>query len=278
MTDCIKKTRLFIRKAADPFFVDCFNENDIDLIIQSVFRDDMHITVGRFLELMNNIISYLGSFYPSINTLTPGKTDELSLIKKIQHHSSHLLEYIDTLLNQYGYETWQHINLYSPWGKEVNTRLSLDGLYEACQMLNVALPITLQHIKKSSGKKTGNNSLQAIPCLISYLIPIYEEVTNKSVSDNFHQDRKHGSLRYTGQFLDFVRTVLLMIKSKYDQLYPKNKDDNPFVICLAESSTALGKHIQKTILGIKNKHHEVGQSLFDFYFTQLVSIQPRSEA
>lgn len=255
--DYKKKTRQFTRTACDPFFTQFFNESDIELIIQTVFDNQVYVTNELFVNLLNNIVSYLGSFYPDVNARTPGKTDELKLIKKLHQHSAGLLEHLDILLNQYGYETWQHMNPFTLRSKDIRTRVSLDELYKSCQLLSTSLPITLQCIKNGSGKKTGNNSLQAIPGLIYYLIPIYEEVANKSVDENFHQDRKDGSLRYKGQFFDFIRAVLSIINAKYKQLYPNHKGTNPFKICLLESSIALGQHIQKTIKSIKEKHLKI---------------------
>jgi len=277
MTDFKEKTRLFTRTGSDPFFVNFFNKTDIDLVIKTVFLNKTHITKEHLLDLLNNIVSNIGSFYPDINKLTPGKTDELALLKKIARHTTPLLEYIDILLNKYGHETYQHIRLYAPWAKEINTRQSVDGVYETLQMLDAALPIAMQEIKNSAGKKTGNNALQAIPGLIYRLIPIYEKTANQSADKNFNQDRSNGSLRYKGQFFHFVHTVLSIINNKYDQLYTNDKDNNPFKICLAETSIALGQHIQRTIDSIKDQHKETKQSLFDFYFQLLVSIQPRSE-
>ena len=276
MTDFKEKTRLFTRTVGDPFFVNFFTETDIERIIKSVFVHHIYITNERLLELLNNIVSYLGSFYPDVNKLTPGRTDELELLEKIARHTTPLLEYIDILLNKYGPETYQHINLYAPWAKEVSIRQSVDGVYETLQMLDAALPIAMEKIKNSTRKKTGNNALQAIPGLIYYLIPIYEEATDKPADKNFHQNRKEGKLSYKGQFFDFVHFALVLINNKFDELHPDSKEDNPFKICLADTSVALGQHIKRTISGIKDKHTEVKTSMFNFYFKLLLSIQPRS--
>ncbi|KTC81715.1 hypothetical protein [Legionella brunensis] len=276
MSDFTEKTRLFRHTVDDPFVGKFFNEVEIEHIIADVFSGNIQITKDNLFELLNNIVSFLGTFYPDINRLTPGKTDELKLLEKVEHHTSELLGYLDILLNKYGYETWQHIKLYGPWAKEVNTRQSLDGVYETLQMLDSALPIAMQKIKNSPGKKTGNNALQAIPGLIYYLIPIYEKATGQPADKNFHQDRKTGTLIYKGQFLEFVRSVLIIINSKFDELYPNNKDDNPFKICLIETSIALGQHINRTISSIKKKYDETRKELFNFYFSLLLSIQPRS--
>lgn len=271
MSDFTEKTRLFSHTVGDPFVGKFFNEVEIEQIIADIFNGDIQITKDNLFELLNNIVSFLGTFYPDINRLTPGKTDELKLLEKVDHHISALLGYLDILLNKYGYETWQHIKLYAPWAKEVNTRLSLDGLFEACQMLGAALPIATKCIENKPGKKTGNNSMQAIPGLIYHLIFIYEETTERPADKNIQQDRKTGTLRYKGQFLDFVHHVLILINKKFAILYPDNQDDNPFKICLVDTSIALGKQIDKTISNIKLKHKEVRQELFNFYFNLLLS-------
>ncbi|MFW2572118.1 hypothetical protein [Legionella sp. 29fVS95] len=276
MSDFTEKTRLFSHTVGDPFVGKFFNEIEIDQIIADVFNGDIQITKDKLFELLNNIISFLGTFYPDINRLTPGKTDELKLLEKIEHHTTELLGYLDILLNKYGYETWQHIKLYAPWAKEVNTRLSLDGLFEACQMLDAALPLAKKCIENKPGKKTGNNSMQAIPGLVYHLIFIYEEATERPADKNFQQDRKTGALRYKGQFFVFVHHVLTLINKKFAILYPDNQDENPFKICLLDTSIALGKQINRTISNIKLKHKEAQQELFNFYFILLLSIQPRS--
>lgn len=277
MSNITEKTRLFSHTVGDPFVGNFFNEAEIDQVISDVFDGRIQITPNNLLALMNHIVSFSGTFYPAQNKLTPGKTDELELLKKIAHHTAPLLEYIDILLNKYGHETWQHIKLYAPWAKVADTRQSLDGVYETLQMLDAALPIATQKIKNSPGKKTGNNSLQAIPGLIYDLISIYEEATGKPADKNFHQDRKGGTLSYKGQFFDFVRSVLIIINGKFDELYPNSKDENPFKICLIETSVALGQHIYRTISSIKKKYDKTRKELFNFYFSLLLSTQSHSD-
>jgi hypothetical protein len=254
--DFTEKTRTFTHSVGDPFFGQFFNEEDINQIIKHVFNESTKINRGNLFELLNNIVHFLGTFYPDINKLTPGKTDELSLIDKIEHHTSGLLKYLDILLSQYDYETLKYIKLYAPWAKEINTRLSLHGIFEACQMLDGALPIAKQGIESKAGKKTGNNSMQAIPGLIYHLIFVYKEITGKSADKNFHQDKSTGRLKYKGQFFDFVHHVLFIINGRFKKRYPDKKEDNPFnpfKICLEEESIALGQHIYRTISNLKKK-------------------------
>ena len=68
-----------------------------------------------------------------------------------------------------------------------------------------------------------------------------------------------------------LKTAILDITSNAGHT---EKNDNPFKICLADTSIALGKHIDKTILNIKLKHKEAKQNLFNFYFTLLLTTQP----
>lgn len=169
MSDFTEKTRLFTQAVGDPFVGQFFNEEDIDEIVENVFDGEMQISRSNLFELLSNIVSFLGTFYPAINKLTPGKTDELKLLEEIEYHTSGLLEHLDILLNQYGHETWQYIKLYAPWAKQMDTRLSLDAVFETCQMLDAALPTAQRDIEKKSGKKTGNNAMQAILGLILLL-------------------------------------------------------------------------------------------------------------
>lgn len=246
MGDFTEKKRLFSRTTGDPFAGHFFNETEIDQLITDIFGENMQITKNELFTSLNNIISFLGKFYPDTNTLTPGKTDEIKLFKKIEHHTSGLQKNLNVLLNQYGYDTWLHIKPYAPEAKEIGTKLFLNDLSQACQMLGAVLPIAKKSIKDKPKKKTGNNSMQAISRLIRDLIPIYEKATGKSVDKNFHQDRSTGSLRYKGQFFDFVHYVISAIK-----LYPDTKKDNPYKICLEDASLAVGKHIHRIISNIK---------------------------
>lgn len=101
------------------FFDHFFNEAEIDQMITDIFNEPIQVTKGELFTLLNHIVSLLGKFYPDSNTLTPGKTDELKLLKIIEHHNSELQKNLSILLNQYGYDTWRHINPCVPETKEI---------------------------------------------------------------------------------------------------------------------------------------------------------------
>jgi hypothetical protein len=267
------KTNIFSRSSGDLFFSHFFDENDVDNIIDSIFNNQIIADKTYFLELLNNTISFVGSFYPDIYSISPGKNDELQLLKALEKLKKKEIELLDTLLYKYGHKTLQHFKI-SQQGKSLSTWQFLETTHRNAETLYYALPFAQKEIKSRDSKKTGKKSQQAVPSLIYQLIIVYEEISGKSADAHIHQDRSTGTLYFKGEFYDFVHTLFSMINKKLLKEHGKSAK-NPFKICLDKQSVALGKQIQNTIKLIKDEHKEAAKILFNYYFELLLSIQPR---
>lgn len=247
MSDFKSKTFKFSDTDGNRIFRDFLEADDVEIIVNEVFDGNMYMDNNDMLAQMNNIIHLIGIFFPSLPQLFPGKTDKLKLLKKLERNINELIELIPILINQYGYEALRYFDCINPKTKKNNTKEVLFSISEGCRMIAPHFEKAVNKVEESPGKKTGNNSKQAIDILINYLIPIYESASNKKAYENIHQNRSTGSLRYNGQLYNFIFRVLRIINSRYAKLYPDKKDINPFKISFDENSIALGKRIEKNL-------------------------------
>lgn len=111
MTHFKSKTRGLHRNMyqTDPFFRknEYINQEDIEFISNSIFKNLLHIERQSLLKQLNEAISQTGTIFPDINSRTPGKTDEINLITTMNNHCEKMQKYLLILLTQYGEETWQ---------------------------------------------------------------------------------------------------------------------------------------------------------------------------
>lgn len=70
----------------------------IQEIINSVFKNTIQIDKQEFLLLLNNVIGFVNSFFPSITTLSPGKTDKKHLFEELEKSLSDASKNLHILL------------------------------------------------------------------------------------------------------------------------------------------------------------------------------------
>ncbi len=208
---------------ADIFIRGFFTEEDVGKLREHVFKDDQFIDLKNLQDLLNNVVSFIAT--GRLIRLKPGRADKKELIDSICDIAENLDQHLNILINQYGYETFKHIPIISREGygwNDHDTYQYIIRLKEDLLKLAHVCDVIKRGLDKESGNKTGDNSQNAIPRLIYYLVQVYEQVTSKNAKENFKQATSEEP-PYKGQFYDFVRMVFVILNENYKIRYPKEQ-------------------------------------------------------
>lgn len=227
-----------------------FRDEDVEKIIREAKLNNICVSHGYLLELLNNVTKF--SDITSFSSMTPGKPDKRALLSKLFRNAEGLEENIEILINQYGPETVCHIPVMSRNGDGIYQDVDGYHFFRKLQAdlanLTSVCHLAKKNIEASSGKKTGDNSGESIPQLIFHLVEVYRLVTGKNAREEFHQNPA-GERPYKGQFYDFVWSVFCVLNENFQVRFPEVTEPNPFRIDFTnseeEESYSLGKYIEK---------------------------------
>lgn len=251
------KTNFPVGTCSDIFQRNFFQEDDINKLTKSAFSNDSNIDKQVLRELLNNVIKF--AVIVKNTKLMPGKSDKKKLIEKICEIAEDLGNHFEILMNKYGHGTFKHIPIVVNNGyklEEIDTYEFLKKTQKDIFNLAYIRDVAKRNIDSESGKKTGNNSKNAIPNLIFHLVTVYERITSKTVKENFQQDPA-GEHPYKGEFYQFTHCIFEIINENYSKRYPNTQEPNPFKIEFnnkhGEESHSLGKYIIKVLKLSENK-------------------------
>lgn len=142
------KSRILSHSSSDdPMRRELFNEDDINEILKIIPDEKMTEKRHHLLELLNNITGFVASFFPLFTHNTPGKTDEILLLKQIDTSLQKTIKDISILRDKYGHKTFSLLSIVDPSLKKVGTYEYLNELIDKMQSLSYSIPSALNQLK-----------------------------------------------------------------------------------------------------------------------------------
>ncbi len=148
------KTNFPVGTGSDIFYREFFQREDVEELIDSVFKNDSPIDDENFRKTLNNVISFAAIIRHT--QLKPGKTDKKELVSKICEIAENLEHHLNILTNQYGYDTFKHIPILVKEGcawKEIDSYEFLSSLKNDLMNLANIRDAAIKKIDADGGKK-----------------------------------------------------------------------------------------------------------------------------